>query len=325
MKKFIFAILFLFPLTIYAQTNTTLTPEEQLAKAQKQLEEAQKAVAKAKAEAEKAKQEKAKAEAKAKEKAAKAKSEADKVAEKALKEKQAAIEEQIKKAQAEAERLKAEAKKLNAETEKIASDNPEKPSTSGWTVPTKADRSRIAKTNAAKVTNTEIDEAKYLSGAIPEVDGKVVFTLDIDVPGKNAQQIYDITYNYLDEVSQGPDQFDESAVVLLNQKDHIIAARYKEWLTFSNSFISLDRTIFNYTVIAQCSDQHIHLTMERMNYNYEEGRSTGFKTSAEEWITDKYGLTKKGNKLSKLSGKFRRKSIDRKDELFNGIQNALLH
>ncbi|MCI6619657.1 MAG: DUF4468 domain-containing protein [Prevotella sp.] len=326
MKKFIFAILFLFPLTICAQSNTPTTPEEQLAKAQKQLEEAQKAVEKAKAEAEKAKQEKAKAEAKAKEKAAaKAKSEADKAAEKALREKQAAIQEQIKKAQAEAERLKAEAKKLNAETEKIASESSGSPATSGWTVPNTANRSRVAKTNSAQVANTEVNEAKYLSGAIPEVDGKVVFTLDLDVPGKNAQEIYDMAYAYLDDLSQGPEQFDESAVVLLNQNDHIIAARYKEWLTFSNNFISLDRTVFSYTVIAQCSDQHLHLTMERMNYNYEEGRSTGFKTSAEEWITDKYGLNKKQDKLSKLSGKFRRKTIDRKDELFNGIENALLH
>ena len=33
---------------------------------------------------------------------------------------------------------------------------------------------------------------KYLAGAVPEVDGKVTFTLDLDLPGKDAQQIYDI-------------------------------------------------------------------------------------------------------------------------------------
>ena len=36
------------------------------------------------------------------------------------------------------------------------------------------------------------EDAKYLSGAVPEVDGKVEWRLDVDVPGKTADQIYDI-------------------------------------------------------------------------------------------------------------------------------------
>ena len=44
---------------------------------------------------------------------------------------------------------------------------------------------------------------------------------------------------------------------------------------------------------------------------------------AEEWITDEYGLKKNKDKLSRVSGKFRRKTIDRKDYLF-GKMAALL-
>ena len=50
----------------------------------------------------------------------------------------------------------------------------------------------------------------------------------------------------------------------------------------------------------------------------------GIETTAENWITDKYGLNKNKTKLSRMSGKFRKKTIDRKDEIFNTIKVNLL-
>jgi len=44
---------------------------------------------------------------------------------------------------------------------------------------------------------------------------------------------------------------------------------------------------------------------------------------AEEWINDRYGLNKKQTKLARVSGKFRRKTIDRKDYLFNRFTKLL--
>ena len=49
----------------------------------------------------------------------------------------------------------------------------------------------------------------------------------------------------------------------------------------------------------------------------------GMETKAEEWITDEWALNKKGNKLSKYSGKFRCKTIDRKDNIFGRVCKAL--
>ena len=40
----------------------------------------------------------------------------------------------------------------------------------------------------------ENPDAKYLKGAVPEVNGKVVFTKHINAPGKSAAQIYDILH-----------------------------------------------------------------------------------------------------------------------------------
>ena len=38
---------------------------------------------------------------------------------------------------------------------------------------------------------------KYLKGAVPLIDGKVVFNTTIEAPGKTAAEIYDILYKML--------------------------------------------------------------------------------------------------------------------------------
>jgi hypothetical protein len=172
---------------------------------------------------------------------------------------------------------------------------------------------------AEKKAVANAEDAKYLAGAVPVVDGKVVFTYNLDVPGKSAQEIYDRMYAFLDNMTKEENQFKESCIALVNKRDHVIAARFKEWLVFTNNFISLDRTEFNYTIIATCTDGHLNVTVERINYSYEEGRSTELQTSAEKWITDEYALNKKKTKLSKISGKFRRKTVDRIEYIFKSM------
>lgn len=168
------------------------------------------------------------------------------------------------------------------------------------------------------------EDYKYLKpGAMPEQDGNVVFTLDLDVPALSAQQVYDRMYVALDTIAnqeyQIQDERSKSGVVLVNKKEHSIVAQYHEWMTFKKNFVVLDRTRFNYTVIAKCTDGHLHLTLERMTFLYEQGRPTEMRTSAEEWISDKEAINKKGTKLLPGSAKFRRSTIDRKDELFELI------
>ena len=64
---------------------------------------------------------------------------------------------------------------------------------------------------------------------------------------------------------------------------------------------------------------------ERINYAYELDRddTSAMQTNAEEWITDKYAVNKARTKLLRHTGKFRQKTIDRKDEIFQNIKNAL--
>lgn len=194
-----------------------------------------------------------------------------------------------------------------------------------WEIPDQPTQ-QVVKKEAKKVSPT-VDK-KYILGAVPEVNNEVVFTLDKDVPGMSADSIYSKVYAVISQVveeGKSPDLQPAGRIAAVNKSEHTIAARLKEWLVFSSNFISLDRTVFNYTLIAQATDGHIHVTLDRISYAYEMDRkdTEGLKVKAEEWITDKYALNKKGNKLSRISGKFRRKTIDRKDNIFARIEAAL--
>lgn len=335
MKKLIISILLFLPL-MSVQAQSVLTPQQQLEEAQKKLEEAKKAVEEAKQKAEAAKK-KAEAEA-AKQKAAaeaakkKAEEEAKRKAAEEAKAKAEKIQQQIKEAEAETARLKAEAARLNAEANGAAATTaapeattaPSAPAAttasqgSGWVIPTATKKETpkpAAQVNGAKLK----EDPKYLEGAITfDEQGKIVFDTEIEAPGKSAAQLYDLVFDYMSGLTQDKESR-ASRMALVNKDEHIIVNTMDEWLVFSNSFISLDRTECKYNLIAKITDGKVSLSINHINYIYEEGRQTGFKLPAEEVIIDKVALTKKKNDLARIFGKFRKKTIDRKDQIFNEI------
>lgn len=304
MKKIFISILMLIP-ALTMQAQNVLTPEQQLEKAQKELEEAKKALEAAKAQAE----------------AAKVKAEAEKV------------KAEAEKTKAEAERLKAEAEKLKKNTENSVPATKLVPATkkenttetsegAGWVVPTvteEVEEKKVEKTAEGVVLK---EDPKYLAGAIQlNADGKVEFVLDTKASGKSADEIYNIVFQYMSKLIKN-EQNINSRIALVNRNnknEQIIACIMDEWFVFNQSFISLDRSETKYQLVATISDNHLRLSMTRIVFNYEEGRSTGFKEPAEKVITDKYALTKKKNDLAKIYGKFRRGTIDRKNQIFNDL------
>lgn len=334
MKKLIISILLFLPL-MSVQAQSVLTPQQQLEEAQKKLEEAKKAVEEAKQKAEAAKK-KAEAEA-AKQKAAaeaakkKAEEEAKRKAAEEAKAKAEKIQQQIKEAEAETARLKAEEARLNAEANGAAATTAAPAATtatpapattasqgSGWVIPTATKKETpkpAAQVNGAKLK----EDPKYLEGAITfDEQGKIVFDTEIEAPGKSAAQLYDLVFDYMSGLTHDKES-KASRMALVNKDEHIIVNTMDEWLVFSNSFISLDRTECKYNLIAKITDGKVSLSINHINYIYEEGRQTGFKLPAEEVIIDKVALTKKKNDLARIFGKFRKKTIDRKDQIFNEI------
>lgn len=162
----------------------------------------------------------------------------------------------------------------------------------------------------------ENKDARYLAGAVPEKDGKVAWTFSVDVPGHSAQEIYDVTLRRMKAFTKQENQLEGSAVALVNKAEHSIVVTAAEWMVFRDAFLSLDRTKFFYTLIFNITDGHIGATMERLYYRYDDNDGKGeHRISAEESISDASGLNKKQTKLVPGWAKFRRKTVDRADEV----------
>ena len=164
---------------------------------------------------------------------------------------------------------------------------------------------------------------KYLAGAVPEVDGKVVFETVIKAPGKSQKQIYDLLLEDFTRMTKEPNQFEQSRVVISDDNNYSqLVGNFQEWLVFKNRPLVLDRTRMFYHLMANIKDGEADIKMTRIYYQYDEEREpTTYK--AEEWITDKYGLNNKKTKTARVSGKFRMKTIDRKDYIFKRLEKLL--
>ncbi|MGN0225830.1 MAG: DUF4468 domain-containing protein [Prevotella sp.] len=191
-----------------------------------------------------------------------------------------------------------------------------------WKAPEESDISTV-KENTITEAETELND-KYLAlDAVPVVDGDVCWKLSINVPGKSSSQIYKEMLSYYNTLTKGKDMLERSKIALVNENEHKIAVVMQEWLVFSHTFISLDRAELNYVLQTVCTDEHLEVIMQRVNYTYTQGNKTE-RYKAEEWITDDLAVNKKHTRLYPICGKFRKKTIDRKDELFKDIKAYIL-
>ena len=186
-----------------------------------------------------------------------------------------------------------------------------------WAQDNTWERAEVEETQEAKVD----PNAKYLKGAVPEVDGKVVFSTTIAAPGKSADQVYDIVAKYLHKMTGEKNQI-QSAITNEDKGNHKLTAIYEEWLVFKSNAVYLDQTRFYFALEATCKDGSANITLSHIRYLYDENRKPQ-RYTAEEWITDKVAVNKKNTRLYPISGKFRRKTIDRKDFLFNKFAELL--
>lgn len=166
-------------------------------------------------------------------------------------------------------------------------------------------------------------DPKYLAHIPVDSTGNVTFEMDYAVKHLSAEQIYDSMFTFLTHFTQTPNQLPGSKIAVVNKDRHIIIANIRENLVFQRSTLSLDQTEFRYSLVIECKDGAVHVTMNRLYYLYEQNRPGGLKAPAREVITDEWALNKKKTKLARYYGKFRVKTLDRRDNIFIQIQNAL--
>lgn len=163
------------------------------------------------------------------------------------------------------------------------------------------------------------EDQKYLAGAVTEDDGKVVFSKEISMPSLSKDQIYDIMYSWAQKYFSE----DGRRLVYSDKDKGDIAAVGEEYLVFQSTALSLDRSLINYRVTIECENNTAKIKMTGIRYEYNVSyQREPEKYTAEEWITDKFALNKKKDKLNRGNGKFRRKTIDLADEMFKSADAA---
>lgn len=166
---------------------------------------------------------------------------------------------------------------------------------------------------------TSQTDSKYLAGAVPEVDGKVLFSRTITI---NKPITDDRLFELMDKwVSNEYSVQDGSRqrILLSNKEDKSIAAQGDMTLVFKRSALSLDQSNMLYQLILQINGGKCEAVVRSIKYEYNDAGKKISTFPAEEMITDKYALNKKGDKLNNYYNKFRIYTVDSINALFNKI------
>lgn len=162
-------------------------------------------------------------------------------------------------------------------------------------------------------------DSKYLAGAVPEENGMVVFRKSFRVPGKSQQDVLAGVKDFVvnDLVGKGIEGL-RTRVISDGREGGLVVARVEEWMVFKNKPLYLDRTRFRYQLSAKVTGDKVEMEISQISYYYAEQTdgTNGESYKAEEWITDQAAIAKSGKKLYPRSGKFRKKTIDRAEEIF---------
>ena len=180
-------------------------------------------------------------------------------------------------------------------------------------------------TNLSFARGVNEQDPKYARGAVPEDEnGRVVFEYTAPIPsGMDADKCYDMLLNWAKGRFAKPYA---QAGRILNEDagSRRCIFHVDQVLVFKSTAFVADESKISYNFSIAVKNDSYTLKMTDIKYRYEEGREGGGKLfPAEDWITDKEAYNKKGTKFLKSTGKFRIKTIDLKDLLFQKANDAV--
>lgn len=169
------------------------------------------------------------------------------------------------------------------------------------------------------IAATAQTDSKYLTGAVPETDGKVIFsrTITVNKPISD-DRLFDLMSKWINqEYTTQPNS--RQRVLLVNKEDKSLASQGDMEVVFKRSALSLDKANMLYQLIIQIEKGKCEASVRSIKYEYNDAGKKVETFPAEEMITDKYALSKKGDKLNNYYNKFRTNTVDSIDALFNKI------
>lgn len=165
------------------------------------------------------------------------------------------------------------------------------------------------------------EDPKYMDGAVPVVNDRVVFSKTLNLSGQSQEQIFAKALNWATGRFIPENDF-KSRVLYSDAAKGQIACMGQQYLVFTNKALSLDRATIMYQMYLDCQPGKCDMQITAIRYVYNiAGRNEVIV--AEEQITDLYVFNKKKDKLIKATGKFRIHTIDLVDELFEQAAKAL--
>lgn len=174
--------------------------------------------------------------------------------------------------------------------------------------------------------NQRGEDKSYLAGAVPVVNGYVQFDKSFNVTGSSKVAIMDSLRNYIQrELVDGEEQLPQARLTEVSVDSGIIAASIEEYMYFKRTNWQIHRVRFFYQLVLHVTDNGFDASIRRLHYRYDPEVTAGDfdeDRRAENWITDDAALSKDGKKLQRISGKFRKFTIDRKNEIFKGLAHA---
>ena len=161
----------------------------------------------------------------------------------------------------------------------------------------------------------QTDSDKYLAGAVPEIDNKVVFAKTVHIPKATKKDVFDKIESWMET------QFNSkmSRVVYKDFDSGRLVALGNDTIVFKETFLSLDQTIMTYQFMVEVKAGECSMQIEKINYSYGENE----KFTAEEMISDKEALNKAQTKMVRGLAKWRTKTIDHVDAIFNSATESL--
>lgn len=168
-------------------------------------------------------------------------------------------------------------------------------------------------------------DPKYGKGAVPQDEnGDVYFSQTVQIPdGMSADQCYEVLMNWAKGRFALPYA---QAGRILNEdaSTHRFIFHVDQMIVFKSTAFVADESKISYNFAVSVKDDQFTMKITDIKYRYEEGREGGGKIfPAEDWITDKEAYNRKGTKFLKSTGKFRIKTIDLKDILFQKATDAV--
>lgn len=165
------------------------------------------------------------------------------------------------------------------------------------------------------------ENPKYLAGAVPVTDGKVVFTRTFSLPGESQQHLFQLALKWAQEQFTPQENF-QSRILMSDEPSGQIVCLGQQYLVFSDKTLSLDRATIHYQMYLTCNRDKCEAKITGIRYTYMMGDREQV-IPAEDLITDKQAINTKKGRLYKSTGKFRIHTIDLVEQLFTSLEKAL--